>query len=116
MQSKLATVVVAAALAGSTGGAVAFPRFVTDLSAFRSGPGLTFGPIMAIPPQTLVEVRGCRHGWCRVHYAGARGFVASGLLVRPVVVRTVAGAPPAVAPATTAVIGTAVAPVVKPAY
>lgn len=118
MQSKLAAVIAAAVLAGSIGGAAAFPRFTTDLSAFRSGPGLTFNPVMAIPPQTLVDVRGCHDGWCRVNYAGARGFVASSLLARPVVVGVVRGAPPAAAPAAAAapaVVGTAVAPVVTPA-
>lgn len=102
MKSKLAAVLVAAALVGSTSGAVAFPRVVTDLAAFRTGPGLTFLPILAIPPQTVVSVRGCFHGWCRVAYAGTRGFVASSLLAKPVFVTPVVVAPvavPVVAPA-----------------
>ncbi len=99
MKSKLAALLVAAALAGSTSSAMAFPRVVTDLAAFRSGPGVTFLPILAIPPQTVVSVRGCFHGWCRVAYAGTRGFVASSLLARPVLVTPVVVRPVPVAPA-----------------
>lgn len=119
MQPKIAAVLMAVVLAGSAGGAAASPRIVTDLSAFRSGPGMNFLPMMAIPPQTVVDVRGCCNGWCRVHYAGASGFVASGLLARPVVVETGVGDPLLVEPVAVApvlaepvVIGAAVAPVI----
>jgi uncharacterized protein YraI len=83
MKSKIAAIVTAAALLGSAGGAAAFPLVVTDLAAFRSGPGLTYLPILAIPPQTVIDVRGCFHGWCRANYAGGSGFIARSLLARP---------------------------------
>lgn len=109
MKSKLVSIVTAAALLGSVGGAAAFPLVVTDLAAFRSGPGLTYLPILAIPPKTVIDVRGCFHGWCRAFYAGGSGYIARSLLARPVVVAPVVAAPVAVAPVIAPV---AVAPVV----
>jgi uncharacterized protein YraI len=84
MKSKLAAVVAVATLLGSAGGAAAFPLVVTDLAAFRSGPGVTYLPILAIPPQTVIDVRGCFHGWCHAHYAGGSGYIARSLLARPI--------------------------------
>lgn len=98
MKSKLASALAVAALVGSASGAAAFPRVVTDLAAFRSGPGVTFLPILAIPPQTVVEVRGHIGGWSRVYYAGNVGYVAQSLLARPVVVRQTVVSPVAIAP------------------
>lgn len=101
MKSKIAAIVTAAALLGSAGGAAAFPLVVTDLAAFRSGPGVTFLPILAIPPKTVIDVRGCFHGWCRANYAGGSGFIARSLLARPIVAAPVVVAPVAVAPVVT---------------
>jgi uncharacterized protein YraI len=94
MKSKLATLVAVALLAGA-GSAIAGPRIVTDLAAFRSGPGVTFMPILAIPPNTTVEVRGHVGGWSRVFYAGNMGYVASSLLARPAVIAPVVAVPAA---------------------
>jgi uncharacterized protein YraI len=115
MKSKLATVLVAAALVGSAGGASAFPRVVTDLAAFRSGPGVTFMPILAIPPATVVNVRGCFHGWCRVNYAGNSGFVAHSLLARPAIIAPVVAAPVAVVAPVAAPVVTVKPAIVAPA-
>jgi hypothetical protein len=106
MKSKIASALAIAALVGSVGSATAFPRVVTDLAAFRSGPGVTFLPILAVPPQTVVEVRGHVGGWSRVHYAGKVGFIANSLLARPAVVAPTA---------TTTVVAPALATVVAPA-
>lgn len=95
MKSKLALLAAAALLAGA-GSAVAGPRIVTDLAAFRSGPGLTYLPVLAIPPNTVVEVRGHIGGWSRVFYAGNVGFVASSLLARPALIAPVVAVTPAV--------------------
>ncbi|ATQ68675.1 MULTISPECIES: SH3 domain-containing protein [Methylosinus] len=108
MKSKLATLVAVALLAGA-GSAIAGPRIVTDLAAFRSGPGVTFMPILAIPPKTVVEVRGHIGGWSRVVYAGNVGFVASSLLARPAIVAPVVAVPAPVV-AVPAAIVTAPAP------
>lgn len=104
MKSKIASALAIVALVGSVGSAAALPRVVTDLAAFRSGPGVTFLPILAVPPQTVVEVRGHVGGWSRVHYAGKVGFIASSLLARP-----------AIAPTATTVVAPALATVVAPA-
>ncbi|PWB83316.1 MAG: hypothetical protein C3F11_07240 [Methylocystaceae bacterium] len=84
MQWKLRSLLVAASVAGFVGSAAAFPRVVTDLAAFRSGPGLGFLPILAIPPQAVVDVTDCFRGWCRATYNGKDGFIASSLLARRV--------------------------------
>jgi uncharacterized protein YraI len=89
MKSKLALLVAAAALAASTSGAGAFPRVVTDLAAFRTGPGLTYVPTLAIPAGSVVDVIGYHNGWASVAHAGSIGFVARSLLARPVVARPV---------------------------
>lgn len=89
MKSKIASVLAAAALLGSVGSAAAFPRVVTDLAAFRTGPGLDFLPILAVPPQAVVDVHGHIGGWSRVAYAGKIGFIASSLLARPIIVKPV---------------------------
>lgn len=102
MKSKIAATIIAAALVGAAGSALAGPRIVTDLAAFRSGPGLGFQPILAIPPQTVVEVRGHIGGWSRVFYAGNVGYVANSLLAHPVLATPTEGV----------TVGAAVAPVV----
>lgn len=101
MMSKLSAVIVAAALAGSASAAAAFPRVVTDLAAFRSGPGVTFLPVFAVPPQTVVSVKNCFHGWCRVDYAGTRGYIASSLLAKPIGPLPVAVVAPVAVPVVT---------------
>lgn len=117
MKSKIASVLAVAALLGSVGSAAAFPRVVTDLAAFRSGPGLGFLPILAVPPQTVVEVRGHIGGWSRVFYAGKIGFIADSLLARPIIVRPVVTSvvvAPAPVVAVTPVVAVAPAPVAAP--
>ncbi|WP_036294340.1 hypothetical protein [Methylosinus sp. PW1] len=119
MKSKIASVLAAAALLGTVASAEAFPRIVTDLAAFRTGPGLDFLPILAVPPQAVVDVQGHIGGWSRVAYAGKIGFIASSLLARPIVVRpvvtSVVVAPaPVVAVAPAPAVAIAPAPVAAP--
>jgi len=115
MKSKIASVLAVAALLGSVGSAAAFPRVVTDLAAFRSGPGVGFLPILAIPPQTVVEVHGHIGGWSRVFYAGKIGFIANTLLARPVVIApVVTSVVVAPAPAPVAVVAPAPAVAITP--
>ncbi|MBU3889605.1 MULTISPECIES: hypothetical protein [Methylosinus] len=117
MKSKIASVLAAAALLGSVGSAAAFPRVVTDLAAFRSGPGLDFLPILAVPPQAVVDVQGHIGGWSRVAYAGKIGFIASSLLARPIIVKPVVTSvvvAPAPAVAVTPVVAVAPAPAPAP--
>lgn len=77
MRSKVVLFFAAAAYAALVRDVSARPALVTDLVNLRSGPGLNFLPILAIPPQALVEVGKCRSDWCRVAYAGADGYVAA---------------------------------------
>jgi len=52
------------------------PAKVGEIVNLRSGPGLNFTPLLAIPALAVVEVGPCRSAWCRVSYAGADGYVA----------------------------------------
>ncbi|WP_159729116.1 hypothetical protein [Methylosinus sp. Ce-a6] len=115
MKSKITSALAVAALVGSVGSAAAFPRVVTDLAAFRSGPGVTFLPILAVPPRTIVDVHGHIGGWSRVFYAGKVGFIANSLLARPIVVAPVAATVVAPAIATVVAPAVAIAPVPAPA-
>jgi len=56
--------------------AKARPAKVGEIVNLRSGPGLNFSPLLAIPALAVVEVGPCRASWCRVSYAGSAGFVA----------------------------------------
>jgi hypothetical protein len=56
--------------------APARPAKVTELVNLRSGPGLDFTPLLAIPALAVVEVHACRAAWCSVAYAGSEGYVA----------------------------------------
>lgn len=77
MRSKVVLLFAAAAFAALIREVSARPAVVTDLVNLRSGPGTTYAPILAIPPQALVDVGTCRFDWCRVSYAGAEGYVAA---------------------------------------
>lgn len=97
MRSKFIALLFATTLAGSAGSASAFPYVVTDVAAFRSGPGLAYLTMSAIPPGAIVEVGDCFRGWCSVIYERTAGFIASPLLARVVVAPVVVPlAPPPV--------------------
>ncbi|WP_400769859.1 SH3 domain-containing protein [Methylosinus sporium] len=57
------------------------PAKVGELVNLRSGPGLSFAALLAIPPDAVLEVASCRGDWCRVTYAGSAGYVAQPALV-----------------------------------
>ncbi|CAN2535400.1 MAG TPA: SH3 domain-containing protein [Methylosinus sp.] len=52
------------------------PAKVDEVVNLRSGPGLNYAPLLAIPALAVVEVGPCRSAWCRVAYAGSAGYVA----------------------------------------
>lgn len=56
--------------------AQAKPAKVSEIVNLRSGPGLDFAPVLAIPADAVVDVAHCRSAWCRVTYAGSGGYVA----------------------------------------
>lgn len=77
MRSKLVLLFAAGSFMAFAADVVAHPAIVTELVNLRSGPGLNFAPILAIPAHTLVDVGTCRASWCRVAHAGANGYVAA---------------------------------------
>lgn len=93
MRSRLSPLIAAAAVAASIYPAAAYQAFVTDLANLRTGPGLGFSAMLAIPATAPVNVLGCGPSWCQVQYSGAIGFVAAPLLVAGVAppVATTAG-------------------------
>lgn len=79
MRSRLLLLVVAlfAALIRDVS---AKPAIVVDPVDLRSGPGANFSLVLTIPAQALVDAGKCRSDWCRISYAGARGYVAAAAL------------------------------------
>jgi uncharacterized protein YraI len=67
-------------LALSTGFAAAAPAVVQNDLNLRSGPGIDFAVIAAMPAGTMVNVIGCEAGWCRVALGDTVGFASRGFL------------------------------------
>ncbi len=74
LMSKLMT--GAGMLALSTGFAAAAPAVVENDLNLRSGPGVEFPVIAAMPGGATVDVMGCEASWCRVAYNGAVGWAS----------------------------------------
>lgn len=81
MRSGIVLFVAAALFAALVGEVWARPANVVAVVDLRSGPNPNSSTIVAIPAQSLVEVRKCRSDWCRVSYAGSNGYVAATALV-----------------------------------
>lgn len=94
MRSWITPLIAAAALAASVYPASAYRGFVTDLSNLRTGPGLGFPALVAIPPASPINILGCGPNWCQVQYSAVIGFIAAPLVVAGI-------APPPVAAAST---------------
>jgi len=57
------------------------PQTAVSLT-LRDGPGTEYARIAVVPAGALVDVRGCRGGWCGLHWNGYRGYVVQrGLLL-----------------------------------
>jgi uncharacterized protein YraI len=69
----------AAALAACLISFSASAASITSPANLRSGPGLKWPVLAAIPAGAEVDVINCyggwKHDWCNVHYAGFNGFV-----------------------------------------
>ena len=63
-------------LALSTGYAAAAPAVVASPVNLRTGPGIEFPVIAAMPAGTAIDVVGCGAEWCRVAFAGNVGFAS----------------------------------------
>jgi uncharacterized protein YraI len=78
------------------GAALAYPAQVSQDLNLRSGPGTNYRILGSMPGGAIVDVEGCRGGWCRVDYRGREGWASARYLGEP---RQVRRGPPAHAPA-----------------
>jgi len=78
-----------------SGAAWAYPAEVSRDLNLRTGPGTNYQVIATMPGGAVVDVEGCRSGWCRVEYRGREGWASARYLGE----RTARRAPPAHAPA-----------------
>jgi Bacterial SH3 domain len=68
---------VTAALALSTGMAVAATAIASNDLNMRAGPGPGYAVVGVIPGGAPVEVMGCTGSWCQVNYGGRTAFASS---------------------------------------
>lgn len=81
LRKTLSTAALAgAAVALSVGTALAVPAMVEQGSNFRSGPGTSFRVLTTIRAGEVIDVRGCRSGWCAAAYGPYQGYIARSLL------------------------------------
>jgi len=66
----------AGVLALSTGFAAAAPAVVQNDLNLRSGPGIEYPVVAAMPSGATVDVMGCEAGWCRVGFNGTVGWAS----------------------------------------
>lgn len=78
------------------GAAFAYPAEVSRDLNLRAGPGTNYQVLTTMPGGAVVEVEGCRSGWCRLDYRGREGWASARYLGEP---RAVRRGPPAHAPA-----------------
>jgi len=60
--------------------AAASPATLERRAVVRSGPGTAYRAIATLAPGSAVEAGGCGARWCRVAWAGGRGYVARAAL------------------------------------
>jgi hypothetical protein len=72
----------AAALVLLPAAASAAPAVATANVNVRGGPGTSFAVVDTLRPGQLVDVLGCRSGWCFVEKSGPDGYVSSSYLRR----------------------------------
>ncbi len=70
-KSLIAAAVIAIGLPAAANAATA----LVDVN-LRTGPGIGYGKITAIPAGAWMDVYGC-YDWCEVNYRGWRGFVSA---------------------------------------
>lgn len=70
----------AGVLALTTGFAAAAPAIVQSSVNVRSGPGIDYDVIGALPGGATVNVMGCSGAWCQVNFGGTLGFASRGYL------------------------------------
>jgi uncharacterized protein YraI len=81
LQKKIISIALAGSvLIGMAGAAMAAQAVVTSNVNVRSGPGTGYGQVDVLRRNQVVEVTGCRGGWCYVEKRGPDGWVSANYL------------------------------------
>jgi SH3-like domain-containing protein len=82
MSSKFLSVLAGVALAASATSAFAFEAVLSSPKALHTHPWHRSGVIEVLGPATVINITGCRHGWCQAQAPnGPVGFVYTPVLV-----------------------------------
>jgi hypothetical protein len=82
MSSKFLSVLAGVALAASATSAFAFEAVLSSPKALHTRPCASSGVIEVLAPTTVINIAGCRHGWCQAQAPnGPVGFVYTPVLV-----------------------------------
>ena len=82
MSSKFRSVLAGVALAASATSAFAFDAVLSSPKALHTHPWHRSAVIEVLAPTTVINIAGCRHGWCEaVAPNGVVGFVYTPVLV-----------------------------------
>jgi hypothetical protein len=82
MSSKFLSVLAGVALAASATSAFAFEAVLSSTKALHTHPWHRSAVIELLAPTTVINIAGCRHGWCEaVAPNGVVGFVYTPVLV-----------------------------------
>tara|TARA_R110002020_G_scaffold14062_4_gene49950 strand:+ start:237 stop:716 length:480 start_codon:yes stop_codon:yes gene_type:complete len=81
IQKKIISIAVAGSvLFGMAGAAMAAQAVVTSNVNVRSGPSTSYSQVDVLRRNQVVEVTGCRGGWCYVEKRGPDGWVSANYL------------------------------------
>ena len=83
----IAAAMGAAIVLGTAGAALAAPAVATGSVNVRSGPSTQYHKVDTLQRNQVVEVTGCRGGWCYVEKRGSNGWVSANYL-KPVAVQS----------------------------
>ena len=82
MSSKFLSVLAGVALAASATSAFAFEAVLSSSKALHTHPWHRSGVIEVLAPTTVINITGCRRGWCQAQAPnGPVGFVYTPVLV-----------------------------------
>ncbi len=82
MSSKFYSVLAGVALAASATSAFAFEAVLSTTKGLHTHPWHRSAVIEVLPPSSVINISGCRHGWCQAQAInGAVGFVHTPVLV-----------------------------------
>jgi hypothetical protein len=82
MSSKFLSVLAGVALAASATSAFAFEAVLSSTKALHTHPWHRSAVIEVLAPTTVINITGCRHGWCQAAAPnGVLGFVYTPVLL-----------------------------------